>query len=131
MGGRKLSRLCRHLFFLPFILWRGLSFRFKKKEVAMATFRRTKKVIFDCMTSANGDYDPARVIGYGIVALGGLQFLVLTAYDTIIKGAFDGAQFAIGLTGVSAALAAAAAGVRLKVGSEVPHEAAAPVEEVK
>lgn len=77
------------------------------------------KVIKDCATGPNGlDYDPARVIGYGIVALGGVQFLILTAWTTIESGTFDGVQFSLGLTGVSGAIAAAAAGVWIKKSTE-------------
>lgn len=79
-----------------------------------------KTVIKDCMTSANGDYDPARVIGYGVVVLGALEFLILFAYTTLKHGVFDAAQFTIGLSGVSGALAAAAAGVWLKKTTEIP-----------
>lgn len=79
-----------------------------------------KRLVSDCLTSANGDYDPARIVGYGIALAGGVEFLVLTAYTTVRSGAFDGAQFAIGLTGVGGALAAAAAGVWLKKSTEVP-----------
>lgn len=82
-----------------------------------------KKVIKDCSTGPNGeDYDPARVVGYGIVALGGIQFLVLTAWVTFQTGKFDGVQFSIGLTGVSGAIAAAAAGVWLKKTTEAPKK---------
>lgn len=80
------------------------------------------KLIKDCLTSAGGDYDPARVVGYGISLLGGLEFLVLTAYVTLKNHSFDGISFATGLSGVAAALAAAAAGVRIKHNTEVPPE---------
>ena len=80
-----------------------------------------KKVIKDISTGPNGtDYDPARIIGYGIVSLGGIQFLILTAWSTFQNGKFDGVQFSIGLTGVSGAIAAAAAGVWLKKSTEAP-----------
>lgn len=79
------------------------------------------KVIKDCATAQNGeDYDPARIVGYGVVVLGGLLFLVLTVWSTFHTGKFDGVQFSIGLTGVSGAIAAAAAGVWLKKSTEVP-----------
>ncbi len=85
-------------------------------------FTLFKKVVHDCATSSNGDYDPARVIGYGLVSLGGLEFMVLTAYVAITKGTFDGTQFAVGLTGISGALTAAAAGVWLKKTTEIEPE---------
>lgn len=85
----------------------------------------TKRVIKDISTSAGGDFDPARVIGYGVVFLGSIEFLVLTAYTTFKSGVFDGTQYAIGLTGISGALAAAAAGVWLKKTTEItPKEKA-------
>ncbi|MEL6237026.1 MAG: hypothetical protein AAFO57_00155 [Pseudomonadota bacterium] len=83
-------------------------------------FATIKRLISDCLTGPNGDFDPARVVGYGITMAGGVEFLVLTAYTTLRTGAFDGAQFAIGLTGVGGALAASAAGVWLKKSTEVP-----------
>jgi hypothetical protein len=78
-----------------------------------------KRVLKDITTTPAGDYDPARIIGYGIVVLGGIEFLVLTAWVTIQKGTFDGAQFSLGLTGVAGAIAAAAAGVYIKKSAEV------------
>ena len=72
------------------------------------------KVVNDCLTSSGGDYDPARVFGYGIIALGGLEFLILTAYVTFKDGKFDGMQFATGLAAIGASLVAAGAGVWIK-----------------
>ena len=83
-------------------------------------FERIKRVVSDCATSANGDYDPARVIGYGFVVLGGLFFLGLTVYDTVVKQSFDSGGFASGLLAISGAIVAAGAGVWLKKDTEVP-----------
>ena len=85
-----------------------------------------KKVFKDCCTSANGDYDPARVIGYGIVMIGSLEFMILTAYMAITKGVFDSSQFAVGLTGISGVITAAAAGVWLKKTTEIEPEKQTP-----
>jgi hypothetical protein len=85
----------------------------------MATIRDVfAKVLSDCMTSQAGDYDPARVFGYGIVFLGGLEFLCLSAWMAIKDGKFDGVQFATGLAAIGVALAAAAGGVWLKRSTE-------------
>lgn len=80
----------------------------------------TSKVLNDCLTSANGDYDPARVVGYGIVALGGLIYLVLEVYMVVTTHQFDEIKYSTGLAGVGAALVAAAGGVWLKKSTEVP-----------
>ncbi len=84
-------------------------------------FEKTKRVVEDCMTSANGDFDPARVIGYGVVVIGALVFFGLTIYNTIINRTFDGGDFAAGLSSVSAAVVAAGAGVWLKKDTEIPY----------
>lgn len=84
-----------------------------------------KRVVSDCATSANGDYDPARVIGYLIVALGGLEFLVITAVEYVRHDKFDALGFATALAGIGAALAAAAAGVWIKKATEIAPKSAA------
>lgn len=89
-------------------------------------FEKIKRVINDCATSANGDYDPARVIGYGFVVLGGLFFLGLTTYDTVVKQSFDSAGFASGLLAISGAIVAAGAGVWLKKDTEIPPKEQTP-----
>lgn len=87
----------------------------------MATIRDVfSKVLSDCMTSQAGDYDPARVFGYGITFLGGLVFLCLSVWIAIKDGKFDGLQFAGGLAAVSASIATAGAGVWLKRSTENP-----------
>lgn len=85
----------------------------------MATIREVfSKVLSDCLTSQAGDYDPARVFGYGIVVLGGLEFLVLSAYSTFKEGKFDSVAFATGLAAVGGALVLAGAGVWIKKTTE-------------
>lgn len=78
-----------------------------------------KKVIKDCSTGINGhDYDPARVIGYGINLIGGLVFIGLAIYDTFQNHKFNYDGFAMGLTGIALGLTGAAAGVVLKKSTE-------------
>lgn len=77
-----------------------------------------KKLVKDCLTSANGDYDPARVVGYGIVLWGAAQFFLLSLYFAIKDGKFDGTAYAAGLAAVSATGLAAAAGVYIKKSTE-------------
>lgn len=81
-----------------------------------------KKVLKDCSTGINGnDYDPARVIGYGINALGGLVFICLAIFDTFQNNKFNYEGFAMGLTGIAFGLTGAAAGVALKKSTEPNH----------
>lgn len=89
----------------------------------MSTFKR---VLSDMSTSQNGDYDPARVVGYGVAVLGALVFLSLTVYTTLQTKAFDASAFAVGLCGVSATVAAAAGGVFFKRSTEIPVPPAKP-----
>jgi hypothetical protein len=89
----------------------------------MSTFKR---VVSDMSTSQNGDYDPARVVGYGVSVLGALVFLALTVYVTVLTKAFDASAFAIGLLGISTTVAAAAGGVFIKRSTEVPLSPTAP-----
>lgn len=88
-----------------------------------------KRVFRECSTSSDGEYDPARVVGYGFTTIGSFLFLVLTVYDTMLKQSFDSVAFAAGLAGVSGTLAAAAAGVRIKDGPAIKQpEPAVPPE---
>jgi hypothetical protein len=84
----------------------------------MAIRATIAKILSDCFTSQTGDYDPARVIGYGLVSLGALEFMVLSPYITIKDGKFDGLQFCAGLASIGTALVAAAGGVYLKRSTE-------------
>lgn len=88
----------------------------------MSLFKEIKTLIHQCLTNPQGVYDPARVAGYGIVVLGGLQYLVLSAYMAIKNGEFDGLNFATGLAAIGAALMAAAGGVWIKKVSEPSSE---------
>ena len=72
------------------------------------------KILKECATATSGEYDPARVVGYGITVLGAFVFYGLTIYVTIQHTVFDGANFAIGIGGISASLTASAAGVWIK-----------------
>ena len=77
-----------------------------------------KKVLKDSLTNSVGDYDPARVAGYLVVILGGLAFIGLSIYDTIVNKKFNYEGYAIGLSGVAVTIAGAAAGVWIKKGAE-------------
>lgn len=80
-----------------------------------------RKVMNDVFTSENGeDIDPARLFGYGFVILGSIEFLLATLYILIKHGTFDAMNFSTGLVGISGALMAAAAGVRIKKDTESP-----------
>lgn len=78
------------------------------------------KVVSDCFTSANGDYDPARVAGYGIVVLGGFVYLGCEIFMVVTTHQFDEIKFATGLAGIGTALMAAAGGVWIKKSTEIP-----------
>lgn len=89
--------------------------------ITLAQARRlTVKTFSDMFTNWNGDVDPARLVGYGFVMLGGFQFLALSLYDTLKNHAFNYMGFSTGLVAISGAITAAAAGVRWKQGSEAP-----------
>lgn len=77
-----------------------------------------KKALQDCFTSQTGDYDPARVFGYGIAVLGGLVYLFLSVYFALKDGKFDQVQYVTGLVGVITAIVGAAAGVYVKRSTE-------------
>lgn len=90
-------------------------------------FETLKKVIYDCCTSSAGDYDPARLLGYLVVVLAAMVFLVLTTYFALTTGKFDSKDFALGLASISATMVAAATGVWIKKDTEVqPTSTAAP-----
>jgi hypothetical protein len=92
-----------------------------KNLVTLANTRALiKKTCGDVFTNWNGDVDPARLFGYGFVMLGGFEFLALTLYDTLRSHHFDSMSFSAGMASISAAVMAAAGGVRWKQGSEVP-----------
>jgi hypothetical protein len=92
-------------------------------------FNLLKLVLKDVFTSANGDYDPARLWGYGFTILGGTQFLVSFAWVTYKTQTFDAVNFAAGLVGISGSLVAAAAGVYIKRNAEVPLDTTVKVTE--
>ena len=81
-----------------------------------------QNVMKDITTTPNGDYDPARVVGYGVVVLGALVFFGCTIYLAVVKQEFDGANYAIGMAGVAASIAAAAGGVYMKKTDEIPYD---------
>jgi hypothetical protein len=79
-----------------------------------------KKACGDMFTNWNGDVDPARLVGYGFVILGGAEFLALALYDSLKNHTFNYMGFSTGLVAISGAITAAAAGVRLKQLAEAP-----------
>ncbi len=78
------------------------------------------KIFTDCTQNQNSEYDPARLIGYGFVLLGGLQFLISEAWITYHTKTFDTSNFSMGLAAISGAICAAAVGVRVKNIAEIP-----------
>lgn len=86
-------------------------------------WRAFKRFWHDQITTPNGDIDPARVWGYLIVGSGGMLFLFLEWYSVVEKNQpFDPGAFSDGLIKVGTALLAAAAGVWIKKGAEVPYD---------
>ena len=88
------------------------------------TLKRTRQLIAktcaDMFQNWNGDYDPARLIGYGFVLLCGAVFIALTVYDTLKNHQFNSMAFSTGSVAISGQALAAAWGVKLKQNSEVP-----------
>jgi hypothetical protein len=88
------------------------------------TFEQTRALIAktcgDMFQNWNGDYDPARLIGYGFVLLCGFVFIALTIYDTLKNHQFNSIAFSTGSVAISGQALAAAWGVKLKQNSEVP-----------
>lgn len=80
------------------------------------------KLLRESLTASSGEYDPARVFGYGIVVLGALVFFGLTIYVTIRNGTFDGTSYAVGLGGVASTLISAAGGVWIKRTAEAAEK---------
>lgn len=78
----------------------------------------TKKAFRDSLTNSVGDYDPARLFGYGFTLLAGLVFLGLAIYDTVVKHSFDYGGFATGAGAMALVITGTAAGVALKSGTE-------------
>ncbi len=84
-----------------------------------------KKFFGDIFTTANGDFDIARVIPYMIVGSAGVIFNFLELYAVMVKNmVFDPVAFGDGLLKVGAALLAAATGVWIKNPTEVPYNPA-------
>ncbi len=84
------------------------------------SFAILRRVLGDCFTSPNGDFDPARVFGYGFVVAAATVFLVLTVYETLTKGVFETEKFSLGVAAIASSIAAVAAGVLIKKSTEVP-----------
>lgn len=86
-----------------------------------------KKLLNDVLTTAGGDYDVVKVAAFVPMFFAGWAFIGLSIYDTVINKKFDYNGFATGLAGVGGSIAAAAAGLRLKKGTEPGDEGAPPV----
>lgn len=89
-------------------------------------FEGVRKILREVFTSSSGEYDPARLWGYGFCILGGTQYLITSAYVVITTGQFDPVAYATGLAGISTALVAAAAGVWIKRTAEKGEEPKEP-----
>lgn len=79
-----------------------------------------KQVSKESMTSAAGEYDPARVFGYGFVVLASLVFLGLSIYDAIKNGHFNTTDFTTGTLAIAGAYGLVAGGVAIKKSAENP-----------
>jgi hypothetical protein len=77
------------------------------------------KMVKDCMTSANGDYDPARVVGYLIAVLAVIVFMIGMVVNMLVQHQFDVDAFFKGVVGLSALVTSVAGGVRIKSSTEV------------
>jgi len=79
-----------------------------------------QKILSDCFTSWNGEWDPSRLFGYGFAILVSIQFIVQSAYDTVKNGHWDPVQYSLAAAGIGGMYAAVAAGVRVKSQTENP-----------
>lgn len=100
--------------FLAFLQWLRDKVTMKQTRALIA------KTCGDMFQNWNGDYDPARLIGYGFVLLCGFVFIALTIYDTLKNHQFNSLAFSTGCVAISGQALAAAWGVKLKQNSEVP-----------
>ena len=88
----------------------------------MSLWKSFKRFWHDQITTPNGDIDGSRV-GLLIVLIGAGYYVYFEYYALVIKGqAWDPSAYGDGLVKVGAALLAAAAGVSVKSGSEVPYD---------
>jgi hypothetical protein len=100
--------------FLAFLKWLRDKITMKETRALIA------KTFGDMFQNWNGDYDPARLIGYGFVLLCGFVFIALTIYDTLKNHSFNSLAFSGGCVAISGQALAAAWGVKLKQNSEIP-----------
>jgi hypothetical protein len=90
----------------------------------MGLWKFFKRFWHDQITTPNGDIDGSRV-GLLIVLIGAAYYVYFAYYAIVVKGqAWDPSAYGDGLVKVGAALLAAAAGVGVKSGSEVPYNPA-------
>lgn len=82
-----------------------------------------QKVWKDCNTGPDGvTYDPARVFGYNLAALGTIGFIGDSLIVAISKGSFDPQSYGIGLGAILAGIAAIGGGVAWKAKTEPRKE---------
>lgn len=79
-----------------------------------------KRVTHDVVTTSNGDYDPARLFGYGFALAACLVFLANAITDLIINHRWDPVQYSLGAVAMGGMFTAVAAGVRIKADTENP-----------
>lgn len=79
-----------------------------------------QKVLSDCFTSWNGDWDPSRLFGYLFAIVVSIQFVAQSAYDLIKNGHWDPLNYSLAAAGIGGMYAAVAAGVRIKSQTENP-----------
>lgn len=98
----------------------------ERRVIKVFGFKTLSTVTKQSLTNANGEYDPARVIGYFTASLGVLTYLFLSGYVIITTGKMDFISWGLGFTGVSGSCLAAAWGVNIKLSSEGPIVPPAP-----
>ena len=81
-----------------------------------------QKIMTDCFTSWNGDWDPSRLFGYLFAIVVSVQFVAQSAYDLLKNGHWDPMQYSLAAAGIGGMYAAVAAGVRIKSQTENPAD---------
>lgn len=79
-----------------------------------------QRIMADCFTSWNGDWDPSRLFGYGFAILVSIQFIAQSAYDLLKNGHWDPVNYSLAAAGIGGMYAAVATGVRVKAMTENP-----------
>jgi hypothetical protein len=79
-----------------------------------------RKIMTDCFTSWNGEWDPSRLFGYGFAILASFQFLIQSAIDQFKSAHWDPVNYSIAAVALGGMYTAVAAGVRVKAPTENP-----------